>query len=817
MAKVLLVDGMSLLFRAFYAMPTSMVASDGIPTGALYGFVKLLLKAVDSEKPDKVFVCLDRKEKTFRHELATEYKANRTSPPDELAQQILLLPDMLADIGIVSVSSVGFEADDVIATIATIEEKKGNESIAVTGDQDILQIVSDKTSVLMNKRQSKTDIKYTPELLKKDYGFDTTQFIWYKALKGDPSDNYTGVPGVGEKTARIIIESSKNLDEVKRHPKVAPHIVEFEKALILATIKDTAPFDETKLELPSQIEKEKAVTVFQRFGFKSLVSRFRSKTTGSKIDRVAIDQIPSSAVGDFAVYIEEDEVSFADSERIISVDIGTGMFASSDGAVKGFEKLLKSAGKKVLMSLKSVLKKSEVADPVFDLGLAAHLDDPGSGRYDIKSLKSAYLEIDPPNPRAMLLVAKELELSLAKKNQLDLLNEVEIPLARVLADVEKRGILINKESLAETGKQIEVQISELKKKIFEISGTDFNISSPKQLSHILFEKIGLKPIKKIKTGFSTSAEVLEKLKPLSPIIEYVLRYREFSKLLNTYVKPLPTFADSNGRIHTTFIQNGTSTGRFASANPNLQNIPVRSEWGGLIRSAFIAPDGCMLISADYSQIELRVLAHLSEDKDLVDAFNSGVDVHTFTARKVFGVEEITSEQRRQAKVVNFGILYGMSPHGLSTELGIGVGLAKKIIEDYFNRFKGVKKFIDSVIESATIDGYTETILGRRRYIPELASKSFQIHSIGERLAVNSPIQGSSADIIKLAMLDVEKVLVGTGARQILQIHDELLIECPEEKTEEVAGIVKKSMESILELDIPLIVDVHWGKNWLVAK
>ncbi len=818
MEKILLVDGMSLLFRAYYAMPVSMVSSNGTSTGALYGFMRLLLSAVEKENPDKIFVCLDRKEKTFRHDLCDSYKANRTSPPDELAEQIILLPEILDNIGITSISSPGYEADDVIATVAKIEEKKGNNSVVVTGDKDILQIITDKTSVLINKRANQDDVKYTPEIFEDEFKLSLEQYVWYKALKGDSSDNYSGIPGIGDKTARKIIDESRNIDELKNHPKISKHIDEFEKSLKLARICSDAAIDEKKLDQPSVFIPEKAVPVFKDYGFSSLVKRFQAdKKPSFKYKNIEIKSIPKEIDGDFALYIAPDEVSFSVGESVKKVEIGTGIFASNEKAIDGFSDVLKSGNTKILMDLKSTLKYVDVSEPTFDIGIAAHIDNSSFKSFDIGTLKPHYLEDDVPNPLAMIEIKKKLESKLTEKNQLDLLNEVEKPLTRVLDKVEKRGIKIDKASLDSLGKDFEAKLCILAENIFEIAGTDFNILSPKQLSHVLFEKMGIKPIKKTKSGYSTSADVLEKLRPLTPLIDHVLEYRELSKLLNTYIKPLPTFADSDDRIHTTFLQNGTATGRLSSANPNLQNIPIRTEWGTHIREAFISKEGHSIISADYSQIELRVLAHLSGDEDLIEAFRSGQDIHTYTACKMFNVEKPTSEQRRQAKVINFGILYGMSSHRLSNEFGISFAEAKKFIDDYFGRFKGIKKYTSAVVESAIEDGHTETILGRRRYVPELSSKNFQVKAVGERIALNSPIQGSSADIIKLAMLDVEKNLEGTGAAQILQIHDELLIECPDEKVEDVSKIVKETMESVIELDVPLLVDTGWGKNWLVAK
>ncbi len=820
MSKILIVDGMSLLFRAFYAMPVSMLSPDGKPTGALYGFTRLLLSSIDSENPDKVIVCLDSKGKTFRHSVDEQYKANRSQPPDELRDQITRFSSFLKELGLTSFSCPGFEADDIIATIAKSFERKGDKSVIVTGDRDMLQLLTDSINVLITTNQSKPNIKYSPATLREEYGFSTEEYLWFKALKGDSSDNYKGVPRIGEKTARKIVAEANSLNEIKNHPKVLPHLALFEKALLLAEIRDNANIDKDCLNDTSSFIPQKRIDVFKKYGFLSLVSKYREKKTDIDVRTIKVDQIDDIIIkpeGQFALFIADDEVSYADSRQVFKVDIGSGIFRDADTAVKSFSRVLDSKEEKVVLDLKRILKSTSISEPVFDVGLAAYLDDPTSTGYDFEKLVSKYTDDALSNPRALLVVAESLKNKLKDKNQLELLNEVEIPLARVLYEIEKRGVLVDRDILEIAGDEMEAETQRIQKEIFSIAGTEFNISSPKQLSHILFEKIGLKPDKKTKTGYSTSASVLEKFKPQSPIVSLVMDYRELCKLVGTYIKPLPRYADSDGRIHTTFIQNGTSTGRLSSANPNLQNIPIRSQWGASIRSAFIAPDGYLLLDADYSQIELRILAHLSGDEGLIEAFRDGHDIHTYTARKIFDTENISSQQRRSAKVINFGILYGMSAHRLSNELDISMKDAKQFIDDYFDRFNGIRDYIDSVVESATVDGYTQTILGRRRNMPELASENFNIRSFGKRVAVNAPIQGSAADIIKLAMLDVEKTLEGSGARQILQIHDELIVECPEDKAEMVANTLKVTMENVFKLDVPLTVDVGWGKNWLVAK
>ncbi|HOO97291.1 MAG TPA: DNA polymerase I [Caldisericia bacterium] len=817
MIKVLLVDGLSLLFRAFYAMPASMTAKDGTPTGALYGFLRLLLGAVDLEKPDKVVVCLDPGGKNFRHDVDDNYKANRTSPPDDLAAQIKLLPQMLSEMGVKALSCEGFEADDVIATIARREGNRGNKVAVMSGDRDLLQIVSDNVSVLINKKGVSNIDEYTPEKLQEVYNMTPSQFVWFKALMGDPSDNYSGVPGVGEKTAKKIVTESNGLDEIKSHSKVSSHLEQFEKSIELATVRSDAPVECDVGSIKSSFVPELAKEAVKKYGFSSLTSRFNGAKRPKNVSVLPVDAVPKEASGRFALHVSDIDVSYADDETHFKVDIGSGLFSKKDTAIDSFASLLQSKNPKILMNLKEVLHKIPVSDPVFDISLAAYLDDAGRNKFDIDSLKNVYLDSDLPPAQAMREIAKKLEEKLKESQQDKLYSEIELPLARVLFSMEKRGIKVDTSSLLEFGWELEKKIKDTQRNIYEIAGIEFNIASPKQLSHILYEKMGMKPIKKGKTAYSTSADILEKLRLYSPIIDLILEYREHTKLLNTYITPLPKCADSKGRIHTTFIQTGTATGRLSSADPNLQNIPIRSKWGSHIRKMFVADKGNVLISADYSQIELRVLAHLSDDPGLKDAFNSGQDVHTYTAKKIFGTDDVTSEQRRRAKVVNFGILYGMSAHRLSDEFGVTHFEAQQFIDEYFNRFPNVRDFMKKVIDDATTSGFTKTILGRRRYVPELKSPNHMVKASAERIAVNAPIQGSAADIIKLAMLEVEEALDGTGASMLLQIHDELLVECPESTVDQVIGIVKDKMEGVYPLSVPLCVDVGFGANWLEAK
>jgi DNA polymerase-1 len=488
-----------------------------------------------------------------------------------------------------------------------------------------------------------------------------------------------------------------------------------------------------------------------------------------------------------------------------------------DSTVSELVPIMNSNLPKVLCDLKSVLEKIEVAQPVDDICLMAYIDDTMRSSYGLESLKDIYLDEHESKAKSMLRIRDKLDERLKSSNQYNLYYDLELPLARVLREIEVRGIKIDKSVLTTLSVKLGKHIEEKSEEVFSQTGVRFNIASPKQLSEVLFTKLQIEPLKKTKTGFSTSAAVLDNLRGQYPVIDLVLDIRELMKLKNTYVDVLPSFADKNGRIHTKFLQMSTSTGRLASTNPNLQSIPVRTELGSEIRKAFVAPEGKVIISADYSQIELRILAHLSNDTELVKAFNQNQDIHTVTAQKIFNTLDVTSEQRRRAKVINFGLLYGMSAHRLSNEFKISFSQAEEFIKNYFDRFSGVAMYMKNVVDNAKKIGYTVTMLGRRRYFPELKSDNFQVRSAGERAAINSPIQGSAADLIKLSMLELEKRLDGTGAFVILQVHDELLVECPNDKAENICTIIKETMENVYQAKVPLTVEANIGQNWLEAK
>ncbi|MBP6926812.1 MAG: DNA polymerase I [Caldisericia bacterium] len=814
MAKVLLLDGMSLLFRAYHAMP-KMSSKDGTPTGALYGFLRLFYNIVDREHPDYVAVCLDRKEKTFREEADSSYKANRPTPDEDMITQIVMFPKLLTDMGIPSLSQAGFEADDVIATAAKKEKENGNQVIIVTGDKDVLQALDDGIKAYINKKGMSEIDEYTPASLQEKTGMTPFQFLFFKALKGDPSDNYQGVPGIGEKTAQKIASEASSVEDVEKNPKVAQNIDAFKHSLMLASIRYDVPLSYKLADLKMQPDPEKAVTFLRTYDFRTLVPRF-AKQEKTTIKKVSSSEAASFIDGPFAL-CWEGCLQVWNGNNVLEIDVGSGLFQKTDQALKDLQKPLLSKHEKVVTDFKELLRTVDVEDPVFDVQLAAWIDEPGRSSYSVESLITAYLDDSPPPGLAIHKIAERVRANLEEKGQIGLLIDVEQPVSRVLANMETRGIKIDREALRELSVQLEKEITEKSSQVYEMANATFNILSPKQLGDVLFQKMGLEPLKKTKTGFSTSQEVLEQLKPASPAIGLILEVRELSKLKSTYVDALPAYCDNQGRVHTTYIQTGTATGRLSSTNPNLQNIPIRSDWGGKIRRCFVTEQGKTFVSADYSQIELRLLAHLSGDEELVKAFNSGEDIHTHTARVVFGVGDVTPAQRRQAKIINFGVLYGMSAHRLSNEFGVSFKEADNFIKEYFERFSGVSKYIKEVVEQGRKRGYTETILGRRRYVPDLLSKDFQVRSAGERAAVNSPIQGSAADIIKLAMIRLEQKLEKTRSRLLLQIHDELVLECPDDEANEMDHLIKEVMENVCESRVPFTCEVHSGKNLLEAK
>lgn len=820
--KILLIDGMSLLFRAFHAIKGSFTAPDGTPTNALYGFSRLAFGLIDKEKPDLVAVCIDRPEKTFRHHADEKYKANRPTPPDDMLKQIVMFEEFLTALGFKVLSSPGYEADDVLATVATKESSLGNNVLITTSDRDTLQLVSDKITVLLNKKGISEIDRIDREKLVTEFGLTPEQFIWFKALKGDSSDNFSGVPGIGEKGALDIASKAVSVADVEANPKVVSKLDHFRHSLMLATLELNVPLEYKTSDLKWNPDPETALAMIRRLGFTTLASRFRqAKVEASPIkptqQTVTAEFVCQSVKSRFALHMIPGELEVATDESTYKIDVGTGLFQTIDSTVDSLSPILKSDLPKVVCDLKSLLEKTDISDPVDDISLMAYIDDSMRSSYGLESLKNIYLGDDGSNAGSMLKIRDVLEERLKTNNQTDLYLKLELPLARVLRIIEQRGVMIDKSVLTTLSSKLGKDIEEKSEEVYEQTGVRFNIASPKQLSEVLFKKLQIEPLKKTKTGFSTSAAALDNLRGQYPVVDLILDIRELSKLKNTYVDVLPSYADKNSRVHTKFLQMSTSTGRLASTNPNLQSIPVRSDLGAEIRRAFIAPPDKVIISSDYSQIELRILAHLSDDPELVKAFRSGEDIHTVTARKIFDTQDVSGEQRRRAKVINFGLLYGMSAHRLSNEFKITFAQADAFIKNYFDRFSGVAAYMKNVVENAKNIGYTETMLGRRRYFPELKSDNFQVRAAGERAAINSPIQGSAADLVKLSMLELEKRLKNTGAIVILQVHDELLVECDSDKAENICKIIKETMENVYQAKVPLTVEANIGQNWLEAK
>jgi len=869
--KLYLLDGHSLAHRAFYALPL-LQNSSGEYTNAVFGFARMLFKLLDDEKPDYIMVAFDKKAPTFRHEEFMEYKANRKKMPEELGPQIGLIKELLEVLKIPIVALDGYEADDVIGTLARRGEKEGYKVRIVTGDRDSLQLVNEQTSVLYT-RKGITDIeRYDLKKVRERYGLEPEQLIDMKGLMGDSSDNIPGVPGIGEKTAITLLQEFSSLENIlenieqvsgiKRRENLQEYAEQARMSKRLGRIKLDVPiklnFEDCRLEEPEQKE---IVSLLKRLEFSSLLDRFITADELFDIiedepeikvikDQRELEELISQIkkTGEMALDIPLDNYKQpvrASYQEILIALRDKGVYSLSliekengfntEEVFALLKPILNDEGiKKNLLHAKEtiiVLKRKEIElnGLVFDPLLAVYLLNPSDNLPSLEELLKQELnlilpeEIKERQKIAFFLsnlfeIKDKLLPELEKREILELYREIELPLIKPLAEMELNGITVDIYYLEDLSLQWEKELDTLTDSIYSYAGREFNINSPKQLGEILFEELGLPVIKKTKTGYSTSAEVLEELADKHDIIGEILNYRQLMKLKSTYVDALPPLINpETGRIHTSFNQMVTATGRLSSTDPNLQNIPIRTEEGREIRKAFIPEEGWLLLSIDYSQIELRVLAHISKDESLITAFNNGEDIHTQTASEIFNVEpqEVTANMRRQAKVINFGIAYGMSPYGLARDLGISRKAAEEYIERYFNRFSGVKKYMDRVIEQAKQEGYVTTIMKRRRYIPEIRSRNYHRRSFAERTAINTPIQGSAADIMKAAMIRIYKRLKEDDfkARLLLQVHDELVIEVSKDNLTRVAEVVKKEMEEAVLLDVPLIADVQVGKNW----
>ena len=840
--ELVLIDGNSLINRAYYAIPL-LTAKDGTPSNAVYGFAMMLVRLIDEYLPRYIAVAFDMRAKTFRHNMYDGYKATRKGMPDDLAAQMPVLKEMLDRMGISYIEREGFEADDIIGTMS---KAHGVKTYILTGDRDSFQLIDASTSVLFTKRGITEVDVMTEESLFEKCGLTPSQIVDYKALAGDASDNIPGVPGIGDKRATELLKKYgtlagiyEHIDELsgKLHDNLVSGreigMISYELATIKTDCDVRVPLGDLTYDYPFSAS---VMEFFERMEFRSLVRR--SELFGAAVTPVKTYQparvVPLASVGqlavvlqnatEFALAVRGDAYSFSvDGE--VQYDLGVRRTLFDDapdeneivGGIKPF--LENAAVKKYVYDAKKV--KKQLAS--FGVGLQGY-DDVAlmeylGGRQAKAASAESYAEslgLAVDNcAAALVLGGRELTDALEKQGMTRLYRELELPLLEVLLEMERTGFLLDLAQLAELKKKYDLLETECAQRIYELAGQQFNINSPKQLGKVLFEDLKL-PYPKRKS-FSTSAEVLAHVVNDHEIVPEVLRYRFITKLKSTYIEGLAKVAGADGIVHTEFNQMQTTTGRLSSSDPNLQNIPVREDEGKALRGLFIARAGHTLVSADYSQIELRVMAHLSGDVGLVTAYNDGVDIHTAVARELFGCAEPSQKERRMAKTVNFGIIYGMSAFGLSERLGISPKQAKAFIERYFERFPGVKIYLDSVVEQAKNDGYAVSMFGRKRVIPELKSRNFQQRSFGERAAMNMPLQSSAADIIKAAMLRVHAALKEMEARLILQVHDELIVDAPMSEAEKVAEILKREMENAVVLRIPLVADVKIGHSWLDCK
>lgn len=840
--KIVLIDGHSIINRAFYGVP-DLTNSDGLHTNAIYGFLNIMFRILDEEKPDYLAVAFDLKAPTFRHQMYDAYKGTRKPMPEELREQVPVLKEVLHAMGIPLLMKEGFEADDLLGTAARVSEEKGINAVIVSGDRDLLQLATDNVLIRMPKtKRGTTEIEnYYAADVKEAYQVNPPQIIELKALMGDASDNIPGVPGIGEKTATNLIVAYGSIENAYAHvEEIKPnrakealrnHYDMAKMSKKLATICVQAPlelsWENAKL---TNLYTPEVYEWFKKLNFKKLLSRF--DLTGTELPSVPeVKRVTElgEAESIFAKAADQDRLAFeiCQSKDEFGISLALSEQEVYYLAAEGFltEEYLTDHMTRVveqvpLCAASDVKKLLKMVHPVhrehfFDIEIAAYLINP---------LISSYAHEDLGTPHAALTTLKKLPELLNKLDEMEmrsLFDEVEMPLVFTLFDMEQEGMRVNAEELKAYGEALVDKISALEKSIHEAAGEEFNINSPKQLGVILFEKLGMKGGKKTKTGYSTSAEVLDKLAPEHPIVRDILEYRQLTKLKSTYADGLAGCIAADGRIHSSFNQTITATGRISSTEPNLQNIPVRMELGRLIRKVFIPSDGYVFVDADYSQIELRVLAHMSGDEKLIEAYRQAEDIHRITASQVFHVpfDEVTPLQRRNAKAVNFGIVYGISSFGLSQDLSISTKEAKEYIDRYFETYPGIKVFLDKLVQDAKEQGYVTTMFGRRRPVPELKSSNFMQRSFGERVAMNSPIQGTAADIIKIAMNRVHDRLLREGleSRLILQVHDELLIEAKLSEADQVEQILREEMQQAADLQVPLEIDLHRGNNWYEAK
>ena len=851
--KLMILDGNSIVNRAFYGV-RPLNAPDGTPTNAVYGFLAILQRMLDEQKPEAVCVSFDLKAPTFRHKACDFYKAQRKPMPEELAVQMPLLKETLDAMGIRRYEIEGFEADDILGAAAAVCERNGWDCVVVTGDKDSLQLVSNTTSVCNVKtvRGQTETILYTPESFRAEYGFAPAQMVDLKALMGDSSDNIPGVPGIGEKTALDLVRRYGTVDRIYSslgtldikdgvRRKLADGEASARQSYWLATIVRDVPLHFSPEEnIWNNSYTPELYGVMKRLGFKRFIDKWgltESETAPAKDDtsKKLIEQIVSDEAGMdalIAAVIKAERIAVVPTDGLDAVEICDGETVyRAQWSVAGekynellctvFSPEVKKLGHNI-KDLMGLLMKDElpVEGFTFDTALAAYLLDANNGDYSLTRISTKYLSHELDGAQAIFELYSVLDAKLDELGMTKLYYEVELPLCRVLADMEASGFYVDRKALYDFGESLNDGIAQMQAGIWAHAGHEFNINSPKQLGEVLFEELMLPSGKKTKSGWSTNADVLEKLRDKHPIIGEILEYRMLTKLKSTYADGLLKVIAPDGRIHTNFQMTVTATGRLSSTEPNLQNIPVRRKLGAQIRKMFVASPGKVLVDADYSQIELRLLAHISGDKAMQEAFLSGEDFHTVTASRVFGVplDEVTPALRSRAKAVNFGIVYGISAFSLAQDIGVYPSEAKAYMEAYLDKYHGVRDYMKSIVEKAKTDGYVDTLFARRRYLPELKSSNFNVRSFGERVALNMPIQGTAADIIKIAMVNVHRRLAKEGleAKLILQVHDELIVECPDSEAERVKEILTREMENAASLSVPLTVDAHIGHSWAEA-
>ena len=849
--KLMILDGNSIVNRAFYGV-RMLNAPDGTPTNGVYGFLTILQRMLELETPEALCVAFDLSAPTFRHKQYDGYKAQRKPMPEELAMQMPLLKQTLDAMGVRRLELEGYEADDLLGTVGKRCESAGWECVIVTGDKDSFQLITDTTHVCHVKtrmRQTET-VEYTPEVFRAEYGFDPIRMVDLKALMGDSSDNIPGVPGIGEKTAKDLIARFGTIEAIYREldtldlkegvrKKLREGRESAELSFELATICTDAPIPFSPEEAVWNHDYQPELYgLFRRLGFSKFIEKWGLQPeTNAEVQTGSV--LPQRDVTDSAaLQMLTERVTAAPYVAVLPVD-GLDSLALCDGETcymlswaqlgDGYNAFLRTLFsdrvRKVSHNVKDLMRllldEGLPTDGfAFDTALAGYLLNATAANYDLAGLAAGYLGYGCPDAQAAFALYPVLEQKLQALGMTQLYDEIELPLCAVLAEMEQTGFLVDRQALYDFGQSLTSGIAQLQQSIWELAGETFNINSPKQLGTILFDKLMLPSGKKTKTGWSTNADVLEKLRGKHPIIEQILDYRMLTKLKSTYADGLLKEISADGRIHTNFQMTVTATGRLSSTEPNLQNIPVRKELGGQIRRMFVASPGKVLVDADYSQIELRLLAHISGDETMIRAFQDGEDIHAVTASQVFDVplSEVTGLQRSRAKAVNFGIVYGISAFSLAQDIGVFQNEAKAYMDSYFAKYHGVREYMKRIVEQAKHDGYVTTLFGRRRELPELKASNFNVRSFGERVALNMPIQGTAADIIKAAMVHVARRMKAEGlqARLLLQVHDELIVECPEQEAEHVRALLVEEMEHVAAYSVPLDVDAKIGASWAEA-